>query len=255
MTLPAPWLSRRLAEVRLALMLLTRLPVGRLNPAPSLASAAWAYPLAGAAVGLVSGLVFVLAQGCGLAAMTAAVLTVGAGVLTTGAMHEDGIADLADGFGGGRDRAHKLEIMRDSRLGSYGAIALVLVLLLRVALLAEVLPSHAPVLLMIGAGALSRAPLPLIMRLLPSARDGGLGHAAAERIAPGAVLTALIIALVGALLILPAPIAAVCGTAVGAGLVALLARVQIGGFTGDVLGAAQVVAELGLWLILAAAIG
>lgn len=252
MTRPAPRLARSLAELRLALMLLTRLPMGWLDPAPPLAAAAWAYPLAGAVVGLISGVVFVLAEGCGLAPTPAAVLAVAAGVLATGAMHEDGLADLADGFGGGRDKAAKLEIMRDSRLGSYGAIALGLALLLRVVLLAEVLPHHAPLALMIGAGMLSRAPLPLLMRVLSPARDGGLGHSAAERIGPGAVFAALAIAVVAAAFLLPAPLAALIAVAVGAGLVALVARRQIGGFTGDVLGAAQVVAELALWLTLAA---
>ena len=139
---------------------------------------------------------------------------------------------------------------RKSRLGSYGAIALGLALLLRVVLLAEVLPHHAPLALMIGAGMLSRAPL--LMQLLPPARDGGLGHSGADRIGPGTVFAALAIAVVAAAFLLPAPLAALIAAGLGAGLVALVALRQIGGFTGDVLGAAQVVAELALWLTLAA---
>ncbi|WP_102224733.1 adenosylcobinamide-GDP ribazoletransferase [Acidimangrovimonas sediminis] len=244
--------ARRGAELRLALMLLTRLPVGRLDPAPPLASAAWAYPLAGAVAGAIAGLAFWLAQALGLMPLPAAILAVGASVLSTGAMHEDGLADLADGFGGGGDRLRKLEIMRDSRLGSYGAIALVLVLALRVVLLAEVLPGQSAILLMAGAGALSRAPLPAIMALLPPARNGGLGHSAADRIGPGQVWAAIACAAVIAILALPLVIGPMLAAAVGAALIAALARRQIGGFTGDVLGAAQLVAELCLWLVLAA---
>ncbi|GHE02144.1 cobalamin synthase [Defluviimonas sp. 20V17] len=253
MTGGSPWSRRRWAELRLALALLTRLPVGRLDPAPPLSAAAWAYPLAGVAVGAIVGLVFWIAQALGLAPLVAAILAVAAGVLATGAMHEDGLADLADGFGGGADPARKLEIMRDSRLGSYGAIALGLALLLRVALLSEVLPGAHPVALAAGVAALSRAPLPVIMRVMPSARNVGLGRSAADRIGAGQVWACVALALAIAVVTLPFVIAPVLAAALGAALIALIARRQIAGFTGDVLGAAQVTAELCIWLALSAA--
>ncbi|BAJ82871.1 cobalamin synthase (plasmid) [Acidiphilium multivorum AIU301] len=247
------WIQSRTDEARLALMLLTRMPMGRLDAAPTLAAAAWAYPLAGAAVGAVAGLVYLLAAGLGLASLPSALLAVAAGVVATGGMHEDGLADLADGFGGGGDRTRKLEIMRDSRVGSYGVIALCLALLLRVVLLAEVLPGHAPLFVLLGLGALSRAPLPVLMRLLPAARAEGLGHSAALRIGAGQAAAAALTGFVLAALFLPLLLCPVLAAAAAAALTGLLARRQIGGFTGDVLGAAQIAAELAALLALAAA--
>ena len=124
-------LRARATEVQLALMLLTRLPAGRIDPAPTIAAAAWAFPLAGAVVGVLQALVLIAAIGLGLPMAMAAGLALAAGVLATGGLHEDGLADCADGFGGGRSPARKLEIMRDSRIGSYGALALILGLGLR----------------------------------------------------------------------------------------------------------------------------
>ncbi|WP_127902450.1 adenosylcobinamide-GDP ribazoletransferase [Solirhodobacter olei] len=247
------WIQSRADEARLALMLLTRLPMGRLDPAPTLSAAAWAYPLAGAVVGAIAGLVYLLAQGLGLQPLPAVVLAVAAGVVATGGMHEDGLADLADGFGGGGDRARKLEIMRDSRVGSYGVIALCLALLLRVVLLAEVLPGHAPLFFLLGLGALSRAPLPVLMRLLPAARPDGLGRSASLQIGAGQAGAAVLVGLVLALLFLPGFFCPVFAAAAATALTGLLARRQIGGFTGDVLGAAQIAAELAALLALAAA--
>ena len=247
------WIQSRVDEVRLALMLLTRLPMGRIDPVPTLSAAAWAYPLAGAVVGAIVGLVYLLAQSLGLQPLPAVVLAVLAGVVATGGIHEDGLADLADGFGGGGDRARKLEIMRDSRVGSYGVIALCLALFLRVVVLAEVLPGHAPLFVLLGVGALSRAPLPVLMWLLPAARAEGLGLSAALRIGAGQAAAAALTGFALAALFLPLLLCPVLAAAAAAALTGLLARRQIGGFTGDVLGAAQIAAELAALLALAAA--
>ena len=119
-------LRRRLDEARLALMLLTRLPVGRLkDPVPSLAEARWAYPLVGLVIGAIAWVAHHGALMLGLGPLPAALVALGAMVLVTGALHHDGLADFADGLGGGRDPDHRLEIMRDSRIGSYGALALI----------------------------------------------------------------------------------------------------------------------------------
>ncbi|MDE2238633.1 MAG: adenosylcobinamide-GDP ribazoletransferase [Rhodospirillales bacterium] len=234
-------LGRRWAEARLAFMLLSRLPMGRMDAPPPMADAVWAYPLVGLAVGAVSGLVFGLAVWVGLPPLAAALLAVGASAGLTGAMHEDGLADLADGFGGGRDKARKLEIMRDSRIGSYGVVALVLVLGLRVACLAA-LPAPGMVMRLAAIGALSRALLPVVMLALPPARDDGLGQAVGSQLALGPALAGLALAGVVALLLLPnLPVVAVMAL-VAAGVCALAKR-QIGGFTGDVLGSVQVLAE------------
>src|SRR5581483_1985388 len=112
-----------------ASLFLTRLPLARLLRAPPPASAEAlthalrAFPLVGAAIGLIAALVYWVAALFGLAPLPGALLAVGATVLLTGGLHEDGLADCADGFGGGRDRDSKLAIMRDSRIGSYGVLA------------------------------------------------------------------------------------------------------------------------------------
>lgn len=247
MSLARPaFLRRRADEARLAFMLLTRLPMGRMEFAPPLAAAVWAYPLVGAVVGALVGVVFSLAS-VGLPPVAAALLAIGAGVLLTGAMHEDGLADLADGFGGGGTRERKLEIMRDSRIGSYGVIALVLVLGLRAETLAA-LPAGGAVLRMVGLGALSRALLPVIMFFLPPARADGLGQAAGSVVAKLPMLAGLALAVILALPfgVLPAATMALVALAL-----AILARQQIGGFTGDVLGAVQLLTETAGLCILA----
>ncbi|MDE2318547.1 MAG: adenosylcobinamide-GDP ribazoletransferase [Rhodospirillales bacterium] len=237
---------RRWDEVRLTFMLLSRLPMGRMDAPPPMADAVWAYPLVGAAVGACSGLVFCLAARAGLPPMAAAVLTIGASVALTGAMHEDGLADMADGFGGGHGKERKLEIMRDSRIGSYGVVALVLALGLRASCLAA-LPASGMVWRLAALGALSRALLPVVMLVLLPARAEGLGQAASG-VAAAPVLAGLALAMLLFLPFLPT-FAAMALAAAG---VAALARQQIGGFTGDVLGAAQVLAETAGLCVLAA---
>ena len=138
---PGPRPAARLAAVvdpiLAALMLLTRLPVRVARPmAPAAFARAYGwFPAVGALVGAVGGLVLWGAGGA-VPPLAAALLAVAAQVLLTGGLHEDGLADVADGFGGGRDRERRLAIMRDSRIGTYGALALVLGVGLRVALLA-----------------------------------------------------------------------------------------------------------------------
>ena len=118
-----------------ALRFFTRMPLGEANASAPLDinRFAWAAPVAGVAVGLVGALALALTGLIGLPPLIRAGLATAALVAATGALHEDGLADVADGFGGGATRAMKLDIMRDSRIGAYGAIALALALILRVA--------------------------------------------------------------------------------------------------------------------------
>lgn len=244
--------AARLAEAQVALMLLTRLPAGRISgAAPSLADAVWAYPIVGAIVGGIGAAVLGSALALGLPAAIAAVLAITACILVTGGLHEDGLADLADGFGGGRDRARKLEIMRDSRIGSYGTLALILSLVLRVLALAAVAQVSGAVamLALIAIEAAARAGLGVMLRVMPSARAQGLGQLAAgvtgrgmaQALGLGAL--ALFFALgLGAGIIVAASIA------VAQVAVSMLALRQIGGQTGDVLGAAQQIGALAAWL-------
>lgn len=239
---------RRADELGLAFLLLTRLPVPPVaGEAPAMAASSWAWPVVGLAVGGLSALACLLALSLGLPPVMAAIVALAAGVLATGGMHEDGLADLADGFGGGRSRERKLEIMRDSRIGSYGVIALALSLGFRVAGIAAVTEAGGTALVLAALAAGSRAVLPAAILLMPAARPDGLGRAAAG-FDP---VPARIAAVIGFACLLPLGLGtAVLIAAVMAGsalVVAGLAMRQIGGQTGDVLGAMQQVAECAGW--------
>lgn len=240
----------RLAEVQVAVMLLTRLPAGRLGAVvPSLGQAAWAFPLAGLAVGALVAAVFAGGQMLGWSAPVAAGMAMAMGLIATGGLHEDGLGDVADGFGGGHTRERKLEIMKDSRLGSYGAIALVMALGLRWVLMAQAGRVGAIVALTVA----SRGVLVTALAAMPPARDDGLGRAA---MGVGAVRVVAALGLSIAALGLGLPVAAAVrvGLAMAVAVLALgwVAMRQIGGQSGDVLGAMQVVAEIAGWLALTA---
>ena len=246
--------TNRIAQARLAVALLTRLPVGRLpEPAPALPSASWAFPLCGAIVGTVLWAVIAAATSLGLPALTAALLGLAATALLTGALHEDGLADTADGFGGGTTRARKLEIMRDSRIGSYGVLALVLVIGLKATALAELAAHPALFPACLALAALSRGAMAAALGLMRPAREDGMGHAASgPNPTPLAMLIALALTLPLALFA-PTAAAILLAATIAAGLaLATLANRQIGGQTGDVLGALQQITELAGWLTLAA---
>ena len=168
-------LRETLDEGKAALQFLTRLPVRgpAAWPRHALAASAPAFPLIGALIGALGGLAFALASWLGLPPTLAAVLAVAAQILLTGGLHEDGLADLADGLGG-RTRADKLGIMRDPRLGSFGALALILALLARIAALAALAEPLLVASALIAAGAASRAGLPALLASLAPARDDGL---------------------------------------------------------------------------------
>jgi adenosylcobinamide-GDP ribazoletransferase len=184
--------------------------------------------------------------------LAAAALALGARALLTGGLHEDGLADLADGFGGGRDKAAKLEIMRDSRLGTYGALALVVSFVAKMAALAA-LPHSAVVAGLVAAHALARGALPALAAIMPGARSDGLATSAG-RVEPAVATTAAMLALLIAFVCLPpgAAFMTTAAAALGAAAVAVLAKRQIGGITGDVLGAAEQVGETAVLLVLAA---
>lgn len=243
-------LRQRASEAQLALMLLTRLPAGRLpDPAPDLAAARWAYPFVGAIVSLAGWLVHQLSLGIGLAPAAAALAAFAAMAFVTGALHHDGLADFADGIGGGRDRAHRLEIMRDSRIGSYGALALIFAVGLPVAAVAGM--ARVPLAAFLLAGVASRFAMLGVIEALPPARGDGLGRMTGGRdwrhLVPGALLCLAIATLVGA-----AGWAALVAVAATAAAIAITARRKLGGQTGDVLGATQIACEGAGWLALAA---
>ncbi len=241
-------------DVVTATLFLTRLPVPGPTPLAegSNARSMRAYPLVGAAIGLLGAALFALALWLGLPPEVAALTVLAGQILATGGLHEDGLADLADGLGGGRDRDAKLAIMRDSRLGSYGGLALILSVLFRAGALAALNDPVAATAALAAAGATSRAAMPVLMTSLPSARADGVaaGHGpVAGRVAVTAVVLAITLSLV--LLGLGRGLAAL-GIGLGAGmLLALVVRRQLGGYTGDALGALQQIVEVAMLLTLA----
>lgn len=234
-----------------ALVLLTRLPLPHLPRAAfaAQARAVWAFPLVGLVVAVIAGGVGWAGLALRLPVWGAAGLVLAAQILLTGAMHEDGLADTADGFWGGLTPARRLEIMKDSAIGSYGVLALILSLGLRWGALTALVPlGPGP---LIAAAAVSRAGLPLLMRL-PNARGSGLSQSVGR---PGLVPcgAGLVIgcavagAATGGQFIAPA-----LAAALALATLAALARARIGGQSGDVLGAGQQLAEIALLLGLAA---
>jgi len=241
-----------LDDVLAAAAFLTRVPLPHLASPPNLARAYRAFPLLGAAIGAAVGAVDLLLLWIGLPAIAAAALALGAGAMLTGALHEDGLADLADGFGGGRDKAAKLDVMRDSRLGTYGSLALMTSFVAKSGALST-LPRSEVLVAMIATHALARAPLAVLAAAMPYARADGLGASAGR---PDSVIasTACAMAAVIALVALPTATAVIAAfvAAGAAAIVAALAQQQIDGQTGDVLGAAEQVCEVAVLLTLAA---
>jgi adenosylcobinamide-GDP ribazoletransferase len=160
----------------------------------------------------------------------------------TGALHEDGLSDFCDGLGGGKDRTQKLAIMRDSRIGTYGAVALILALLVRWSALAAIGDPLKVLLIWIAAGAVSRAAIAVPLAL-PPARVDGLGVQAAFPSVRSSAVAALIAIGLSFALLHWAAIPMIGAAIIGAVVVTLLARHYLGGQTGDVLGAAALIAE------------
>src|SRR4051812_17036023 len=169
-------LSVILGEIRTGLLFSTRLPLGRpgLVGGAGIARASWTWPLAGAVVGTIGAGIYWLTSIAGVPTLAAAGLAVTATLVATGGLHEDGLADTADGFGGASSRERKLVIMSDSRIGAYGACALIMSLLLRVATIASLGDPLLVVPVLIAAHAAARAGMPVLMHLVPAARAEGL---------------------------------------------------------------------------------
>ncbi len=248
-----------LADVALVVMFLTRIPVGwQVHPDRTLASAAWAFPLAGLIVGGAGGGVLYGAALLGLPLMLCAVLGLCVAVLLSGALHEDGLADVVDGFGGGMSRERKLEIMRDSAIGSYGTLAIVFSIAIRVAALAAMPTASIAMVSYILAATFSRALLPALMTAMSNARTDGLSAAAGRPHIMGAGMAFLLgcgaIGFVLQAAWLSGAIAALASV-VAILMMGIIARRQIGGQTGDVIGAAQQLGEAAFLVAMAVLMG
>ena len=234
--------SRALDDLVAAFGLLTRLPMPDriLTPSPR---AAWAWPVVGATLGALAATGAALALWLGFSPAIAAALALIIGALLTGGLHEDGLADTADGLLGGRDKDRRLEIMKDSRIGSYGALALILITLIRWSALTALLSAGQHWAALIAAGALSRAPMAVLIAPLPNARGSGLAHLTGQP-PRSAALAACGIALALTLVTCGAAVFAMALSVAATSLfLARAAKARIGGQTGDILGASQQLAE------------
>ena len=238
--------SPELHDIWAAFSLLTRLPVpvDHERAGKRAALSVWAYPIVGACLGAIAGLVAVLLQmlllPSGLTAAAALLVL----IALSGAMHEDGLADCADGFWGGHTREKRLEIMHDSSVGAYGVVVLIVFLLAQWSAIEAILFAN-PIALLAGVGAVSRLPMVLALWTMPNARNDGLSARVGMPSALSvqlAVLSAFIISMIAfgwlgfAILI----IAVLCAVPIF-----FIANSKIEGQTGDVLGASQKCAEIG----------
>lgn len=230
-----------------SLAFLTRLPIS-LSPAARarpMVQAMRAFPVVGALIGLISGIVLYGAAQSHLHPLACALLALAAAALITGALHEDGLADVADGFGGGRDLPSKLAIMRDSTIGAYGAMALILVISLKATALGGLPGPGLGLGALVGAHALARGILPVVMLFSRPARSDGLGATAGD-VRPAVAWTAAVVG--GLFALLPfgprLGLIMIFFTVVAVAGFVWIAHRQIGGYTGDVLGAAEQIGEV-----------
>ena len=249
----AETLEKLIADLRIGLSLCTRLPVGPSTPLGEgdVARASWTFPIAGLVVGIAASLAYWLAIRVNVAPQPAAALALLATMLLTGAMHEDGLADTADALGGAT-REKKLEIMRDSRIGSFGALALAISTLLRWSTIADIAEPRYVALALISSHVAARACMPAFMHLVPPARTDGLSSGAG-RPPSSSVIAAL---LLGTLCLLfsfglTGTVIALLMLAFTGFLLARIATKQFGGQTGDVLGAMEQIGEAAILLMAA----
>ena len=262
----------------LAVQFLTRLPAPaeQAYSPERLAASVRHYPLVGALVGAFCAGLFWLAD-FALPGSVALLLAVAAGLALTGAMHEDGLADSFDGIGAGTNlgggqgadedadnrsdlqRSRMLDIMRDSRLGTFGATALIMALAIKVAALASLPPLAVCVALIVGHG-LSRLSCIVLMQTSTYVRKAGVATPMAGRFGFLSWLTVLTTAavLLAGLFLLLGPLAAslaLVGLIAGHTLMRLAFERQLGGYTGDTLGAVQQASEIGFYLGVSASAG
>src|SRR5262252_4626756 len=244
-----------LADLAAAIAFYTRLPLRPAAPVDgaAVARASWCAPLVGALIGALAGLAYWAAWRLNLPPFVCATLAVAAGMLVTGCLHEDGLADTADGLGGGETRERALDIMRDGRIGAFGACALVICLALRIGAIYDLPRAAVVAWALVGAHAAARAVLPAFMCLVPPARTDGLSASAGAPSREGALVAAAIgIVVLWIALGFRNTLIALVLVLIGALVMARLARRKIGGQTGDVLGAVEQVTETLVLLVTAA---
>ena len=242
-------LRKRTEELGLAIGLLTRLPLPQFEnrTEATMASAFWAYPLAGALIGLAAAGVFWVAIAIGFSSLVAALLAIAMSVIASGGFHEDGLSDFWDGLGGGRTREDKLAIMRDSHIGAYGVLALLLTLGLQTALIID-LHHYAGlttvICALIAVELTARGAIAIPAASLNPARQDGLGQSLNGLKSETLIMAVLIAIAIPAALLGLNGLILVAGGIAGAAVITMLAGYYLNGFTGDVLGATAVTAKL-----------
>ncbi|CCB67023.1 adenosylcobinamide-GDP ribazoletransferase [Hyphomicrobium sp. MC1] len=247
-------------EVRfflIALQFLTRIQVKQIIPFPEdwLPRSAKYMPLVGALIGATVGLVMLAATAV-FPASVAVVISLVASVLLTGALHEDGLADTVDAFGGGSNVERRLEIMKDSRIGTYGVLALIAVLALKGTSLAAIGPV-AVIGALITSYAGGRLAAVLALAFLPYAGGDNVKVSRTPvRMTRGELIVAIVTGLaVGPFVMsIAAFFAATVVAFAAAAVIVILAQRKIGGYTGDVLGAVEQVYETAFLAVAAAVI-
>lgn len=241
------------AKLVLAIQFLTRIPLpGQIGYTPErLAATPAYYPLVGVMIGAACAGIYWLAT-LGLPDLVAVILALGAGLLLTGAFHEDGLADTFDGIGGGLTREKTLAIMKDSRIGTYGTVALIIALLLKVGTLTA-MPDRLVITSLIAAHGLSRLSAVLVIATSRYVRNHGTGKPVATGLSAGGLVLACATGLaIIALWPLGQPYQAVfcglLGLLFGHGLMRLFFEPKLDGYTGDTLGAVQQASEIGFYL-------
>lgn len=233
-----------MSGLQVAFSFLTRVParVDAVYPERLRSATPW-FPVVGAFVGLVVGGVYAIGFEF-LPSQLAATIAITVGILVTGGFHEDGLADTADALGSGTDRERALEIMKDPRVGAFGAIALGISLLWRVVALASMGPAVGAAALVL-AHTLSRVGSVVLMGLIPPARKDGL----ARQLATGGGLSAIVVAVgigagLGVALTGIWVVPSILAVALVVAWLARASKTRLGGVTGDVMGACQQVGEM-----------
>ncbi len=236
-------------DLRDSLAFLTRIPVGSSrNPS---ASSGWAWPLVGGAAGLAAGAGGQLTILFGGSVQFAALVALGLLVAITGGLHEDGLADSFDGMACGSDKDSRLNAMKDSRLGSCGATALILFILARWQGMSELAEDGDLLPALIAACAASRAAMLSVMHLIAPARDDGLSALFGTPTAATALVALFFAAAISIAAVGSSAAIMLAVAALAAAPIALFARAKLGGQTGDILGACQQSAETAAILALA----
>lgn len=238
-------------ELRLfctALMFFTRIPCARWagSSGDDLNRAARYFPLVGVLVGGVAAAVYLAAQRF-FPQEIAVLASMAATLWLTGGFHEDGLADAADGLGGGWQKEQVLTIMQDSRLGSYGALALFVALMAKFQALAHLAPALIPALLVAGH-ALSRLGAVLVISTQEYVRASGKAKPLATRLSTGGLLLAIVCGLAPLAWLSPALLWALLPVALVWLWFSRLLQRRLGGYTGDCLGAMQQLCELTFYL-------